>query len=124
MIIMSILFCFQGISKTVSSFSFQTNSIVTKSKFQWQIMSPNHVCHGKKNFVPKTCNRIYDDKNDHSITSRVGTNTALFSSNDANEGFPVPQNFREAEIIGLRLMQEGRFTDALDGMFFSYLYFV
>ena len=33
----------------------------------------------------------------------------------SNEEIPEPTNFREAEVLGLRLMQEGRFDEALVG---------
>lgn len=113
MTVMSVFCSFQGTSRTVSSFSFQTNTITNKSQYQWQIKPPNHVCHGQEKIVSQTSNRMYD-KNDVSISYRAGAKTALFSSIDGDEGFPVPTNFREAEIIGLRLMQEGRYADALE----------
>jgi hypothetical protein len=34
-----------------------------------------------------------------------------------NEDIPDPSTFREAEVLGLRLMQEGSFDDALVGTF-------
>lgn len=41
---------------------------------------------------------------------------AITSMSMSNEEIPEPTNFREAEVLGLRLMQEGRFDEALVGM--------
>ena len=40
---------------------------------------------------------------------------AITSMSMSNEEIPEPTNFREAEVLGLRLMQEGRFDEALVG---------
>ena len=41
----------------------------------------------------------------------------IYSSTEDDEmSIPVPQTFREAEILGLRLMQEGNHEQALEGM--------
>lgn len=42
---------------------------------------------------------------------------AAISMSMSNEEIPEPTNFREAEVLGLRLMQEGRFDEALVGMY-------
>lgn len=41
--------------------------------------------------------------------------TAITSVSMTNEDIPDPISFREAEVLGLRLMQEGRFDEALVG---------
>lgn len=42
------------------------------------------------------------------------TTTSLPSTDDDDkDAMPTPTNFREAEILGLKLMQEGRYSDAL-----------
>ena len=55
----------------------------------------------------------------------VPRNNILFlSSTDTEEPSlpPPPQTFREAEILGLRLMQEGAHEQALEG-WFVFLFF-
>ena len=39
----------------------------------------------------------------------------------SNEDIPDPTTFREAEVLGLRLMQEGRFEEALVGTWMEVL---
>lgn len=46
------------------------------------------------------------------ITSR-SAESAVTSMSMTNEDIPDPTSFREAEVLGLRLMQEGRFEEAL-----------
>ena len=46
--------------------------------------------------------------------------TAITSMSMTNEDIPDPNSFREAEVLGLRLMQEGSFEEALVGTFVSY----
>ena len=41
--------------------------------------------------------------------------SAVTSMSMTNEDIPDPTTFREAEVLGLRLMQEGRFDEALVG---------
>lgn len=41
--------------------------------------------------------------------------SATIARQMASEDMPTPSTFREAEILGLRLMQEGKFQDALTG---------
>jgi hypothetical protein len=41
--------------------------------------------------------------------------SAVTSMSMTNEDIPDPASFREAEVLGLRLMQEGRFDEALVG---------
>ena len=45
--------------------------------------------------------------------------SASTSMQMSTEQFPDPTTFREAEILGLRLMQEGNFEEALVGRFCS-----
>ena len=53
-----------------------------------------------------------------SITSTFrSAASASTSIQMSTEQFPDPTTFREAEILGLRLMQEGNFEEALVGMF-------
>jgi hypothetical protein len=60
-------------------------------------------------------------------TSTTTTSTVVVAKNSvagtvmqmtAEESTPPPNSFREAEILGLRLMQEGKFEDALVGTCF------
>ena len=43
--------------------------------------------------------------------------SAITSMSMSNEDIPDPTTFREAEVLGLRLMQEGRFDEALVGTY-------
>jgi hypothetical protein len=61
----------------------------------------------------------------HSIGMRPprAENTADFTAlHMASEEASTPISFREAEILGLRLMQEGSYQDALVGTFFIKLF--
>ncbi len=49
------------------------------------------------------------------VTCRSAESAAASMSMEYEE-LPEPTNFREAEVLGLRLMQEGRFEEALVGM--------
>lgn len=49
-------------------------------------------------------------------TCRYAESAATSMSMTNEENIPDPTNFREAEVLGLRLMQEGRFEEALVGM--------
>ena len=57
------------------------------------------------------------------VTYRLAESVAN-SMSMPSEDIPNPTNFREAEVLGLRMMQEGRFEEALVGrwIFFSHLY--
>jgi len=71
------------------------------------------------------------------ITNNIATRTAgnsqhhagiksrFFSSNNDSDSEPVPSpqpiNFREAEVLGLRLMQEGQHEEALKGTYTLYV---
>ena len=46
--------------------------------------------------------------------------SALTSMSMTNEDTPDPTTFREAEVLGLRMMQEGKFDEALVGTWQSY----
>lgn len=50
------------------------------------------------------------------ISNSVNINNSmqLFSSNNDGVPQPEPESFREAEVLGLRLMQEGQIEDALE----------
>ena len=50
------------------------------------------------------------------VITHTGTKSKIHSSGESGETqAPQPQNFREAEILGLRLMQEGEKEEALKG---------
>lgn len=59
------------------------------------------------------------------VTNRIQychhTNLLALSMSDGNnnneeQSDPIPQTFREAEVLGLKYMQERKFKEALDGM--------
>lgn len=58
-----------------------------------------------KSYLPtNTIVKNHNDRRSHII---------LFSSSDDESSMPAPQTFRDAEILGLRLMQEGNYEQAL-----------
>lgn len=60
-------------------------------------------------------------------TFRSSSKSQLYSTEsnngeDKNSNQVTPKTFREAEVLGLRLMQEGQIEEALKGMFYIYIY--
>lgn len=68
-------------------------------------LAASTVCHGYT--IPRTSNTP-------KLTYRAAE-TATTSIQMTYEETPDPTTFREAEILGLRLMQEGNFEEALVG---------
>ncbi len=54
--------------------------------------------------------------NQNCIQSASRFSTSLFGEDEVSApATPTPQTFREAEVLGLRLMQEGQYEEALKG---------
>lgn len=57
--------------------------------------------------------QLQQQQHQHQLSQYIETNTALFSSPDEESEALAPTTFREAEIMGLRLMQEDQHEEAL-----------
>lgn len=56
-------------------------------------------------------------------TATGNTNSMAEDSNSSDDSLPQPRTFREAEILGLKRMQQGNYQEALKGTFwFQILY--
>jgi len=64
-------------------------------------------------FSPPLSSRIRTSRQIQIRRSRHYMSDGVEGGNDGGGGIPEPTTFREAEVIGLRFMQEGRHEDAL-----------
>lgn len=75
--------------------------------------SPHHVL-----ISSSTSPRDLQHKNE---ITKLLLSSSSSSANQEDESFKMPilDTFREAEILGLKLMQEGKHKQALEGMFYN-----